>query len=155
MTDEFLRAGGLLLLGCLAALALSGCAKEGRSGVPPTCRQGPVAVRDALRAAPGDVRLGGTPLSACLADESDAAELADVGTAFVNVAAELAAVAARDPEGEEATQLGYLMGATQRGVKEHQGVNAELVRRLEQETLIVRHRSEAFRRGERAGLRGG
>lgn len=114
-----------------------------------------MAVRDALRDAPGDVRLDGTPLSACLADESDAAELADVGTAFVSVAAELAAAAARDPEGDEAIQLGYLMGATQRGVKGYRGVNAELVRRLEQETLILRGRSEAFRRGERAGLRGG
>ncbi|MDQ3645255.1 MAG: hypothetical protein M3356_07110 [Actinomycetota bacterium] len=145
----------LLLLGWIAALALPACAKEERSGVPPACRQGPVAVRDALRAAPGEVRLDGTPLSACLADESDAAELADVGTAFVNVAAELAAAAARRPDGDEATQLGYLMGATQRGVREHQGVNAELVRRLEQEALIVGRRSEAFSRGERAGLRGG
>ena len=155
MTDTFLHVAGLLLFGCLAALALPGCAKEERSGVPPACRQGERAVRDALRAAPGDVRLDGTPLSACLADESDAAELADVGTAFVNAAAELAETAAQDPGGDEATQLGYLMGATQRGVREYQGVNAELVRRLEQETLIVRGRSQAFRRGERAGLRGG
>ncbi len=155
MTDTFLPVAGLLLLGCVAALAVSGCAKEERSGVPAACRQGQVAVRDALRAAPAEVRLDGTPLSACLADESDAAELADLGTAFVNVAAELAATAAEDPESDEALQLGYLMGATQRGVREHQGVNAELVRRLEQETLIVRRRSEAFRRGKRAGLRGG
>jgi len=112
-------------------------------------------VRDALGAAPGDVSMDGTPLSACLADESDAAELADVGAAFVNVAAELAAVAAERPESEEATQLGYLLGATRRGVKEYRGVNAELVRRLEQETLVLRRRSEAFKLGERAGLRGG
>jgi len=132
-----------------------GCAKEERGGVPPACRQGEQVVRDALRTAPGDVRLDGTPLSACLADESDAAELADVGTAFVNAAAELAETAAQDPGGDEATQLGYLLGATRRGVKEYRGVNAELVRRLEQETLTVRRSSDAFRAGQQAGLRGG
>jgi len=144
-----------LLLACATVLAMAGCSKEGRSGVPPACRQGADAVRVALGTAPGNVRIDGTPLSACLADESDAAELADVGTAFVNVAADLATVAAERPESDEATQLGYLLGATRRGVREHQGVNAELVRRLEQETLVLRRRSEAFRAGERAGLRGG
>jgi hypothetical protein len=144
-----------LLGGCLFALILPGCAKEERSGAPPACRQGEQAVREALSGAPDDVRLDGTPLSECLADENDAAELADVGAAFVNVAADLAAAAAERPESDEATQLGYLLGATRRGVREYPGVNAELVRRLEQETLVVRRRSEAFRRGERAGLRGG
>ena len=145
----------LLLLVCLAALVPAGCAKEERSAVPPACRQGEEAVREALKAAPGEVRLDGTPLSSCLADESDAAELADVGTGFVNVAADLAATAAARPESDEATQLGYLLGATRRGVREYRGVNAELVRRLEQETLVLRRRSSAFKDGERAGLRGG
>lgn len=144
-----------LLLGCLVALACTGCAREERSGVPPECRQGEQAVRDALRAAPGEVRLEGTPLSACLADESDAAELADVGTAFVSVAADLSTTAAERPESDEAIQLGYLLGAAERGVREYRGVNSELVRRLEQETLVLRRRSDAFRAGERAGLRGG
>ncbi len=144
-----------LLLVCLAGLVPAACAKEERSGVPPACRQGEQAVREALKAAPAEVRLDGTPLSACLADESDAAELADVGTGFVNVAADLAATAAERPESDEAAQLGYLLGATRRGVREHEGVNAELVRRLDQEALALRRRSAAFRAGERAGLRGG
>lgn len=112
-------------------------------------------MREALREAPGEVRLDGTPLSACLADESDAAELADVGSAFVNTAADLAAAADERPEGEEATQLGYLLGATLRGVREHRGVNDELVRRIEAETAAIRGRSQAFGRGRRAGLRRG
>jgi len=112
-------------------------------------------VREALREAPGEVSLDGTPLSACLADESDAAELADVGSAFVGTAAGLAAVADERPEGEEATQLGYLLGATLRGVREHRGVNDELVRRLEAETAAIQGRSRAFERGRRAGLRRG
>ncbi len=145
----------MLLVGCLLALVFPGCAKEERRGVPLACRQGDEAVREALRAAPADVRLDGMPLSDCLADDSDASELADVGTAFVNTAADLAAVAAERPESEEAGQLGYLLGATRRGVREYRGVNAELVRRLEQETLVLRRRSRAFRTGERAGLRGG
>ena len=144
----------LLLAGCLAAGA-AGCGTEPRGGVPPECRQGEQAVRDALRNAPAEVTLGGTPLSECMADESDAAELADVGSAFVGAGSALAAVAAERPAGPEATQLGYLLGAARRGVRTHRGVNAELVRRLEQETLVLSRRSEAFRRGERAGRRGG
>jgi hypothetical protein len=145
----------LLLIALPLPLAGSGCDREERGGVPPACREGQQAVREALRAAPGEVRVDGTPLSACLADESNAAELRDVGTAFIGVAAGLAPVAAERPSSPEATQLGYLLGATRRGVRTHAGVNSELVRRLEQETLTVRTRSEAFRRGERAGRRGG
>lgn len=144
-----------LLLGCLAVTGGSGCATEPRGGVPSECRAGERAIREALRAAPRAVTLDGTPLSACLADESNAAELADVGAAFVGAGSALAAVAAERPAGPEATQLGYLVGAARRGVREHRGVNYELVRRLEQETLVLSARSEAFRRGERAGRRGG
>ena len=145
----------LLLAGCLAAAGTTGCGTEPRGGVPPECRRGEQAVREALSAAPAEVTLDGTPLSACLADESDAAELADVGAAFVGAGSDLAAVAAERPGSPEATQLGYLLGAARRGVRAHRGVNAELVRRLEQEALVVRRRSEAFRRGERAGRRSG
>lgn len=145
----------LLLTGCIAALALPACAREGRSGAPDACRQGPGAVREALRAAPGEVSLDGTPLSACLAGENDAADLADVGSAFVGVAAELSVAADARPESDAATQLGYLLGAAYRGTAASRGVNAELVRRLEQEAAAVKLRSRAFRAGERAGLRGG
>ena len=145
----------MLLIGLLLPLVGPGCSREERGGVPPACREGEEAVREALRAAPGEVRLHGTPLSACLADESNAAELRDVGVAFVGVASGLAPVAAERPSSPEATQLGYLLGAARRGVRTHPGVNAELVRRLEQEILTVRTRSEAFGRGERAGRRGG
>jgi len=139
----------------LAAAVAPGCSKDERGGVPSACREGKQAVRDALGDAPGEVHLDGTPLSACLADESDAAELADVGAAFVGAASDLGAVAARRPSSPEATQLGYLVGAARRGVRGHRGVNAELVRRIEQESLPVAGRSDAFRQGERAGRRGG
>jgi len=148
------RSASLVVL-AVAAAAGAGCTREERSGVPPACRQGEQAVRDALRDAPGEVRLDGTALSACMADESSAAELADVGAAFVGVASALGTAAAEDPAGPEATQLGYLVGAARRGVREYRGVNAELVRRIEQEALTVSERSAAFRRGERAGRRSG
>ena len=112
-------------------------------------------MREALRTAPASVRIDGTPLSACLGDESDSGELRDVGTAYLGTAASLSAIAAKDPNGPEATQLGYLIGAVRRSDSAQQGVNYEMVRRLEQELLPVNTGSAAFRRGERAGRRGG
>ena len=138
----------------LLAVVLGGC-REGREALPTACREGEATVREALRAAPGDVRIDGTPLSACLGDESDSGELRDVGTAYLGAAASLSAAAARDPDGPEATQLGYLFGAVRRSESGEGGVNYEMVRRLEQELLPVDTDAGAFRRGERAGRRGG
>lgn len=143
------------LLCLLLALCIVGCGREGREALPAACREGPATVRDALRAAPADVRIDGTPLSACLGDESDSGELRDVGTAYLNTAASLSSAAAKDPNSPQATQLGYLIGAVRRSESGEQGVNYEMVRRLEQELLRVDTGSPAFRRGERAGRRGG
>lgn len=139
----------------LGLLAIAGCGREGDVALPPACRGGEAAVREALEAAPGEVRIQGTPISRCVGDESDASDLQDVGAAYLNTAASLSTPAARDPEGPEATQLGYLMGAVRRSAPADHGVNYELVRRLEQELLRVDTTSEAFRRGERAGREGG
>ena len=136
-------------------LASAGCSKEEHEAIPLPCRQGTEAVREALESAPARVSLEGVPLSACLGDESDSGELRDVGTAYLDAAAGLAAAAEERPNGPAATQLGYLMGAVRRGTASHQGVNAEMVRRLEQELLRIDTRSEAFRQGLEAGRRGG
>jgi hypothetical protein len=143
----------LLVASCLLITATTGtgCGREERAGVPVACREGQSAVLAALRAAPGEVRLDGTRLSACLARESDGGELRDVGTAFLEAAATLARSAQARPDGPEATQLGYLMGAVRRSGPADQGVNYELVRRLEQELLALDTATAAFRRGERAG----
>lgn len=109
----------------------------------------------ALEAAPDPVRIDGTPLSACLVDGSDGGELRDVGAALVETAADLAAAAAVRPEGPAATQLGYLMGAVRRGASSAAGTNSELVRRLDQELLMLDRPSREFERGRRAGLQGG
>lgn len=143
-----------LVMCCVLLLAPAGCGRQDE-GVPAACREGSGAVRRALGAAPGPVRLDGTPISDCLGDASDGGELRDVGTALVGAAADLAEGAARHPDGREAVQLGYLVGAVRRGAPSAQGVNSEMVRRLEQEALRVDMRSAAFRRGERAGRRGG
>jgi len=142
------------ILLALLALIIGGCREE-REVLPAACREGADTVREALKAAPDDVRIDGTPLSACLGDESDSGELRDVGSAYLGTAASLSAAAARDPNGPEATQLGYLFGAVRRSESAEGGVNYEMVRRLKQELLPVDTDAEAFRRGERAGRRGG
>lgn len=136
-------------------LCIGGCSREGREALPAACREGEATVREALRAAPAEVRIDGTPLSSCLGDESDSGELRDVGTAYLDVAASLSTAAEKDPDGPEATQLGYLIGAVRRTKSAEQGVNYEMVRRLEQELLPVDTDTPAFRRGEQAGRRGG
>ena len=139
----------------MALAAPVGCGRDDDEGLAAACREGERAVRSALRAAPGEVRLDGTPLSACLEDGSDSAELQAVGAALLEAAADLSAAAAARPDGAEATQLGYLMGAVRRGASATEGTNSELVRRLEQEALVLDPPSEAFLRGQRAGRAGG
>ena len=139
------------LLVLAGALLPSGCSEGEDEGVPVVCREGSTALSEALRAAPGRVTLGGTPLSACIKDTIGGGELRDVGQAYVYVAARLADDAAEDPNGAAAVQLGYLMGALERGRVGAQGVGHELARRMRSERVRVDVRSPAFRRGRRAG----
>lgn len=139
-------------LAILGTLLFPGCSEE---VVPAACRQGSEAMRSALRDAPGPVTLDGTRLSECIKDTSGGGELQNVGAAYLSTASGLADAAARDPNGAAAVQLGYLMGAFQRSKAGSQGVSYELGRRLRSELLRVNVRSPAFRRGERAGRRGG
>ncbi len=135
----------------LLSLALAGCASEEATTVPVECKSGPQAVRLALASAPDPVTLDGVPLSGCLTRASDSADLQAVGTTYVDVAADLAREAQRDPEGAAAEQLGYLTGAVRRGAASTQGIHDELRRRLEQELSLVDTGSAAFQEGERAG----
>ena len=145
---RFLTAALLLLAGVLLP---AGCSQQEDAGVPVSCREGSAALSEALRAAPGPVRLGGTPLSECIKDTSGGGALRDVGQAYVYVAARLADAAAEDPDGAAAMQLGYLMGAVRRSQFGTQGVGHELARRMRSELARVNVRSAAFKRGERAG----
>jgi len=152
--DRFaIRVGALgALLAGLAALAISGCGAEREVVVPVGCKTGPDALRRALEDAPAGVSLQGTPLSDCVASASDQADLQTVGVSFVDVAADLASGARTRPEGPEALQLGYLVGAARSGAVP--GIHDELVRRLEQELTGVDTGSRAFKRGEQAGREG-
>ena len=138
--------------------ATVGCAAQGaKEPLPFACQSGQEAVQAALRAAPRPVRLEGVPLSACFGPQSDGAELQGVGISFVGAAASLAERARERPEGDAAAQLGYLIGAMRRGAGsvETQGINTELVRRVEQELTLVDPDSRALREGVRAGERTG
>lgn len=147
----------MLVLSAALAVAV-GCTAEGADRpLPIACQSGQAAVLAALRSAPEPVRLDGVALSECFDPESDGAELQSVGTSFVGAAAELAERARGRPEGEAATQLGYLVGAMRRGAggTDAQGIHTELVRRVEQELTLVDRRSRALREGVRAGERTG
>lgn len=115
----------------LAGLALTaaGCGSQDDS-TPAACLEDAAAYEQALAAAPGEVRLEGeTPISDCLAPNQTAGDLARVGEATIEAATALNAEA-RAGDDEAAVQLGYLLGAAQRGSEESEGIHADLVRRL-------------------------
>src|SRR4051812_30892730 len=124
------RALGLVLL---MAVALGACGRGGSATLPAACQfpGGADSIRRALAAAPGEVRVDGTPLSKCLVRESDASDVQAVGAAYVDVAADLAARVRAAPHSPAATQLGYLVGAVRRGAAKTAGIHYELERRVE------------------------
>jgi hypothetical protein len=117
----------LLAAACFAAI---GCGEPSDS-TPVACLEGPGAYVKALAAAPGAVRLNGeTPISDCLAENQKAGDLATVGTALVAAATRLNAEARAEPGGNANQRLGYLLGATERGAQDTNGIHADLIRRL-------------------------
>lgn len=114
----------------LSALAAAGCGDNDDS-TPVACLEGAEAYLAALRDAPGDVRLEGeTPISECLAENQSGGDLAAVGAAMLNAATELNAGARERPGGDANLQLGYLIGAAERGAEGTEGIHADLIRRL-------------------------
>lgn len=138
-----------------ALICLGGCARERDVALPVACQGGASALRAALRAAPDPVRIDGVAPSQCLDETSDGGEVQQIGAAYIEVAIQLAEPAAADPQGAEAVQLGYLVGAARRGAAGSQGVHYELVRRLEQELRAVRPPTTAVRDAMRAGRENG
>jgi hypothetical protein len=112
-----------------AALALAACTTE---ATPPStaCFKGE-QLTQALRAVPGAVRLqDGTRLSRCVELSTNDDQLQSLGAALTGVADGLA----DDAEAGDAAasaRLGYVLGAAERGAGKTQGVQLELVRRLE------------------------
>ncbi len=120
----------LSIAAALLVLALAGCGNED-GGTPAACLDGPGTYLDALDQAPGPVELRGeTPISGCLAENQPGGALASVGTAMVTAATKLNAEARAEPGGPANLQLGYLLGAAERGAEGTDGIHAELIRRL-------------------------
>jgi len=114
----------------LAVTFVAGCGERDDS-TPVVCLEGTRVYLEALGDAPGEVRLGGeTPISGCLAENQEGGDLATVGEAMVEAATELNAEARGEPGGDANVQLGYLIGAAQRGADRTEGIHADLVRRL-------------------------
>lgn len=112
----------------LAVLAAAGCGSEEQDAAPSACLAGSQAYLSALKAAPGEVRLEGrTPISDCLVPEQSGGNLAQVGKEMVDAATDLNVEAQRDPTGPATVQLGYLVGAAEKG---QDAIHADLVRRL-------------------------
>lgn len=117
-------------VGVLLLLALAGCGST-NDVTPAACLERASAYVDALRDAPGEVRLGGeVPISDCLARNQEGGELSTVGESLLDAATRLNADAHAEPGGSANLQLGYLLGAVERGAEETSGIHAELVRRL-------------------------
>ncbi|HYJ22747.1 MAG TPA: hypothetical protein VEW07_12085 [Solirubrobacterales bacterium] len=153
-----MRASIAIILACLLAVLAAGCGKQDDS-TPVACLEGTSAYVRALAAAPGEVRLAGaTPISECLAENQQGGDLATVGEALVGAATELNSEARAEPDGDAALQLGYLVGAAQRGADGTEGIHADLLRRL---TVAARYApgreplSPAFLAGYREGFDAG
>jgi hypothetical protein len=121
----------VLWLACLAALVAAGCGSQNDNSTPVACLEGEAAYLVALHSAPAEVKLAGeTPISDCLAENQQAGDLASVGETLVGVATKLNAEARAEPGGDANLQLGYLLGAAQRGADKTEGIHADLIRRL-------------------------
>jgi hypothetical protein len=119
---------GLICALACASLLAAGCASSEDDETPSACLTGSPDYIAALKAAPEEVRLPeDTPISECLIPEQDGGELARVGAEMIAAATLLNGPAQRNPAGAEAAQLGYLVGAVERGADP---IHADLVLRL-------------------------
>jgi len=154
----------IAVLACVAALVavLVGCGSADES-TPVACLEGAGAYERALKAAPDEVLLEDeTLISECLARNQTSGDLVRVGEAMLETATALNAEAREDPGGDAAVQLGYLLGAVERGSEESEGIHADLIRRL---TVAARYAPSrdplppaflaAYREGFDAGRSGG
>jgi hypothetical protein len=144
------------LLCVLLALALAACG--GSKPLPDGCRTMTVAdVLHALQRAPDTVTIAdGTRISTCVGRAIGDADLQTVGATLTTAADRLARRMARSDA--VALQLGYLIGATERGAATTPGVQAELAQRMRAAPGFnggPRARRAALLRGRAAGRRGG
>jgi hypothetical protein len=149
----------VVVVAAATALALGACGSDDDPDLPAACLGEASTYTQALRAAPQEVRLDGeTPISECLTPDQDGGQLATVGRQMVVAATTLNGEARRDPSGPEAIQLGYLVGAIERGAE---GIHADLVRRVNSaarfgpDGLLPAEFERTFGQGYAAGLESG
>jgi hypothetical protein len=151
-----------LVIPIAALILLAGCG-GGDDSTPVACLEGATPYLLALKDAPGEVRLEeGTPISGCLVENQSGGDLAEVGATMLATATELNAAARGGPGGSANLQLGYLLGAAQRGAEDTEGIHTELIRRL---STAARYSPDnqplppafrrAYRRGYDAGIANG
>jgi hypothetical protein len=122
------RLGATTAIVAALALAIAGCSSQEDEETPSACLVEAPAYLEALRAAPGEVRLEGTTqISDCLTPEQDGGELAQVGSAMIAAATTLNGEARADPGGVAPLQLGYLSAAVSRGADP---IHVDLARRV-------------------------
>jgi hypothetical protein len=138
--------------GVVVAACASGCG-GGQDPPPTACSDGARTVLGALQHAPGDVSLeGGTLISTCVRRSLDTGQIQTLGFTYLAAAnSELQLIPHSDAA---ALQLGFLVGAVRRGANKTNGVQLELVRRLDQVAGVggpPGPRRAAYRRGMAAG----
>ena len=111
-------------------LGAAGCGSTD-SSTPVVCLEGSGPYLVALKKAPGEAKIRGeTPISDCLVENQASGDLATIGTAMLAATTMLSAEARERPGGQANLELGYLLGAVERGAAGTDGIHAELVRRL-------------------------
>ncbi len=119
-----------LIASVVSLFVLVGCGGPDDS-TPVACLEGAPVYLRALDDAPGEVELSAaTPISDCLAQNQTGGDLATVGAAMLTATTKLNAEARAEPGGPANVQLGYLLGAAQRGADGTEGIHDELLRRL-------------------------
>ncbi len=111
----------LLLFALVSLIAVTGCGGPDDS-TPTACLEGPPFYLGKGR--------DGVLISDCLAENQAGGDLANVGTAMLAAATKLNSEARAEPGGNANVQLGYLLGAAERGADGTEGIHAELIRRL-------------------------
>lgn len=115
------------------SLLWAGCGSDGVATAT-VCLEGPAKIETALATAPDPVRIDGTvPISGCMVRNQMNGDLVKFGNYSVQVATKLGAAAAAGsgPEAiQAAIQVGYLIGAMEKGSEESDGIHDSLVVRV-------------------------
>lgn len=147
------------LLLAATALALAGCGSDPEGdGLAAGCANRE-QIAAALQAAPGAVSLeSGTTISGCVNSARSDADLMTLGFAITAVADRLAEEG-RGGDRQAALELGFLVGAADRGASTSQGIQSELAYRLESSARRIEDAGPqaraAFEEGRSAGRRQG